>query len=29
MDVVAHDDLTDSVRAAKDAGLLGLLAHGL
>jgi hypothetical protein len=28
-DVVASDDLPDSLRTAKDAGLLGLLEHGI
>jgi hypothetical protein len=29
MDVVARDDLTDGLRAAKDARLLGLLEHSI
>jgi hypothetical protein len=29
MDVVASDDLPDGLRAAKDTGLLGLLAYGV
>jgi hypothetical protein len=28
VDVMAHDHLTDGLGTAKDAGLLGLLAHG-
>jgi hypothetical protein len=28
-DVVASDDLPDGLRTAKDAGLLGLLEHGI
>lgn len=29
VDVVARDDLPNGLRAAKDAGLLGLLEHGI
>jgi hypothetical protein len=29
IDVVASDNLTDDLCAAKDAGLLGLLEHGI
>jgi hypothetical protein len=29
MDMVARDDLSDGVRAAKDPGLLGLLEHSV
>jgi hypothetical protein len=29
IDVVARDDLTDGLRAAKDPGRLGLLEHGV
>jgi hypothetical protein len=29
LDVVAGDDLTDGLCAAKDTGLLGLLEHGV
>jgi hypothetical protein len=29
IDVVARDNLPDGLRAAKDAGLLGLLEHGI
>jgi hypothetical protein len=29
VDVVASNDLSNSLRATKDAGFLGLLEHGL